>query len=164
MEDWICQPNRVDNSGRSLFVILPSAQSFRYEPGGPSHTQTHAHAHKLTPDIREQYLRAYLQGLQQNLAEAQRSINAGDEVVGSPLLNTLQRDPTTMLSLPTDCPTNRSSFWTLPENMTVERFSQLVGQSARHSSLGLLTTFLQKVLLLLLYPVGTLVAGCITDH
>lgn len=39
MEDWICRPDRDDSSGRGLFVIPPSAQSFMYESvtGGLSH-------------------------------------------------------------------------------------------------------------------------------
>ena len=73
------------------------------------------------------------------------------------MMKILFGDPATVLSLPAECPTDCSSFWTLPENMTVKRFSQLVEQSAEHSSLHLLIMFLQKVLLLLLYPACALV-------
>lgn len=109
------------------------------------------HVFALVPEI---------QDLQQNLAEARRRITTGGGHVGSPMMKILFGDPASMLSLPAKCPTHRSSFWTLPETMTVKRFSQLVAQSPEHSSLHLLIMFLQKVLLLLLYPVWALVAVC----
>ena len=50
-----------------------------------------------------------------------------------------------LLNLPSDCPTHHSSFWSLPESLTVERFSQLVGQAQKRTTVPLLALLLRKV-------------------
>ncbi|KAM9837888.1 LOW QUALITY PROTEIN: E3 ubiquitin-protein ligase rnf213-beta [Aulostomus maculatus] len=95
--------------------------------------------------IRQYAIDPVIKNFQRELAAAQELISADDGHAGSPLMKVLTGDPGPMLSLPSNCPTHRSSFWTPPETMTVERFHHLVEEGHRSGSLPLLMLFLKKI-------------------
>nr|XP_046232923.1 E3 ubiquitin-protein ligase rnf213-beta [Scatophagus argus]XP_046232924.1 E3 ubiquitin-protein ligase rnf213-beta [Scatophagus argus] len=136
----------MDNTAVTLHLILHTCTGFTTgsRGAGPdlSSRRGRQEWEKLFCDSA---INPVLQDLQKNLAEAQDKIGEDEGLAGSPLMKLLFGDPADMLSLPSECPTHRSSFWTLPETMTVERFSQLVGEPQGRSSLRLLITFLQKI-------------------
>ncbi|KAM6951514.1 E3 ubiquitin-protein ligase rnf213-beta [Aplochiton taeniatus] len=86
-----------------------------------------------------------VQHLRLELWKAQERIGADDNLGGSPLIRLLHSDPRPVLPLPSDCPTAHTSFWSIPETLTVERLSQRVGQAEERSSLPLLDLFLRRV-------------------
>ncbi|XP_029383406.1 E3 ubiquitin-protein ligase rnf213-beta [Echeneis naucrates] len=86
-----------------------------------------------------------IQNLQNCLVEAQDRIRANDGLAGTPLMTLLCGDPGKMLSLPSNCPTHQSSFWTFPELMTVDRFCKMIENLQGGSSLTLLRLFVMKI-------------------
>ncbi|XP_026207099.1 E3 ubiquitin-protein ligase rnf213-beta isoform X2 [Anabas testudineus] len=138
----------MDNTAVTVHLILNRSTEFNTGSRGArpdlSSRQGRQEWEKLVCDS---VINPVLRHLKKNLAEAQNRISADDGLGGSPLMNLLYGDPGKIVSLPpcaSDCPTNRSSFWTLPEIMTVERFSQLLGESQGRESLPLLILFLKK--------------------
>ncbi|XP_028423038.1 E3 ubiquitin-protein ligase rnf213-beta isoform X2 [Perca flavescens] len=136
----------MDNTAVTVHLILNTCADFTPGSRGArpdlSSKQGRIHWEKLVCDSA---INPVLQDLQANLSEAQESISADDGLAGSALMNLLFKDPGPMLSLPANCPTHRSNFWTLPETMTVERFSNLVDEARGRSSLPLLSLFLKKI-------------------
>ncbi|XP_047465467.1 E3 ubiquitin-protein ligase rnf213-beta [Mugil cephalus] len=90
----------------------------------------------------DSFINPVVKNLQKNLSDAQESISGDDGLNPGPLVTLLFKDPGEMLHLPSDCPTNHSSIWSLPETMTVERFTQLVGE---RDCVPLLNLFLKKI-------------------
>uniref|UniRef100_UPI0037E7EAB2 E3 ubiquitin-protein ligase rnf213-beta n=1 Tax=Semicossyphus pulcher TaxID=241346 RepID=UPI0037E7EAB2 len=135
----------MDNTAVTVHLILNACTEFTTGSRGAGHNlssrQERQQWEKL---VCQSAINPVLQHLQKNLSEAQERIAADDGLAASPLMSLLFGDPGSMLSLPSDCPTHRSSFWTLPETMTVERFCQLVGEP-EGDALPLLVTFLKKI-------------------
>ncbi|XP_076616648.1 E3 ubiquitin-protein ligase rnf213-beta isoform X2 [Chaetodon auriga] len=136
----------VDNTAVTVHLILNTCTEFATASRRERHDLSSRHGRQQWEKlVCDSVINPVLQDLQKNLSEAQNRITADHGLAGSPLMNVLFGDPGNMLSLPSDCPTHRSSFWTLPETMTVERFSQLVGEPQGRSSLPLLIMFLKKI-------------------
>ncbi|XP_071319372.1 E3 ubiquitin-protein ligase rnf213-beta isoform X2 [Trachinotus anak] len=135
----------VDNSAVTVHLVLKVCTEYAAGSRGArpdlSSRQGRQQWEKLVCDSA---ISPVLQNLQNLLAKAQDRIRADDGLAGSPLMNLLFKDPGKMLSLPSDCPTHHSSFWTFPEMMTVKRLSQLV-EAQGHNSLPLLSMFLEKI-------------------
>ncbi|XP_076008326.1 E3 ubiquitin-protein ligase rnf213-beta isoform X2 [Genypterus blacodes] len=136
----------LDNTMVTVHLILKtcmeSTGAFRQAGTDLSSRQGREQWEKLVCDSA---ISPVLKHFSRTLAEAQDRISADDGLAGSPLMKVLLQDPGPMLSLPSDCPTRRSSFWSLSETMTVERFSQRVGEAQHRKSLHLLILFLKKI-------------------
>ncbi|KAK9530838.1 hypothetical protein VZT92_012317 [Zoarces viviparus] len=135
----------TDNTAVTLHLILNTCAESPGSRGANQDLSSKQGRQRWEKLVCDSAINPVLQRLQQNLADAQDRIGGDDGLAGSPLMTLLFSDPGPMLSLPSDCPTHRSSFWTLPESMTVERFTQLVGEAQGRSSLPLLSLFLEKI-------------------
>ncbi|XP_036427896.1 E3 ubiquitin-protein ligase rnf213-beta isoform X2 [Colossoma macropomum] len=86
-----------------------------------------------------------LMDLDRQLSDAQERIAADDKLSDSTLIKVLKGDPCSLLSLPSDCPSHHSAFWTPPDPLTVERLSQLISQKQAVSPVPLLSLFVNRV-------------------
>lgn len=87
-----------------------------------------------------------LQDLERSLRRAQKVISTDDRLSGSPLMKVLYGDPTSILDLPTQEATDHSTFWSCPERVTIERFTQILEQDKGQEDSPVLWLFLKKVL------------------
>ncbi|XP_058845777.1 E3 ubiquitin-protein ligase rnf213-beta isoform X2 [Acipenser ruthenus] len=85
-----------------------------------------------------------LQDLERSLRRAQKVISTDDRLSGSPLMKVLYGDPTSILDLPTQEATDHSSFWSCPERVTIERFTQILEQDKGQEDSPVLWLFLKK--------------------
>ncbi|XP_046887613.1 E3 ubiquitin-protein ligase rnf213-beta isoform X4 [Hypomesus transpacificus] len=140
----------MDDTAVTLHLVLNTCLEF------PTAASRHARPDLSSRRGREQWERLVceaaidpvIQHLRAKLTKAQHQISADDRLGGSPLMKLLYSDPRSLLpllNLPSDCPTHHSSFWSLPESLTVERFSQLVGQAQKRTTVPLLALLLRKV-------------------
>ncbi|XP_029934003.1 E3 ubiquitin-protein ligase rnf213-beta [Myripristis murdjan] len=136
----------MDDTAVTVHLILNTCVEFSTGLGHPRpDLSSRPGREQWEKQVCDSAINPVLKDLGRKLAEAQERISADDRLTGSPLMKLLHGDPGPILRLHSDCPTNHSSFWTLPESMTVERFSQLVGEAQGRSLLPLLTLFLKKV-------------------
>uniref|UniRef100_W5N5V3 RING-type E3 ubiquitin transferase n=1 Tax=Lepisosteus oculatus TaxID=7918 RepID=W5N5V3_LEPOC len=89
-------------------------------------------------------IKPVLQDLEQKLTQAHGQISADDRLSGSVLMKVLYGNPVSILTLPSDSPTDNSRFWTCPERLTLERFTQVLDQSGGWEGYPLLWLFLKK--------------------
>ncbi|MGH0135413.1 UNVERIFIED_CONTAM: hypothetical protein FKN15_035521 [Acipenser sinensis] len=85
-----------------------------------------------------------LQALERSLRQAQKVISTDDRLSGSPLMKVLYGDPTSILDLPTQEATDHSTFWSCPERVTIERFTQILEQDKGQEDSPVLWLFLKK--------------------
>ncbi|XP_066518776.1 E3 ubiquitin-protein ligase rnf213-beta [Hoplias malabaricus] len=86
-----------------------------------------------------------LRDLDRHLSDAQEHIVSDEKLSNSTLIKVLKGDPSRILPLPSDCPSNHSAFWTPPDPLTVERLSQLIAQKKAVSPVPLLSLFINRV-------------------
>ncbi|XP_048870948.1 E3 ubiquitin-protein ligase rnf213-beta [Brienomyrus brachyistius] len=123
-----------------LHAFLEFAEVSRQQGADLSSRQRREKWEKLACDS---VIGPVLQGLDEKLKQAQARISADDSLRGSPLMILLYADPARFL--PSGCPTDHSSFWNVPEMLTVERFSQILDQNKGQTTVPLLSLFIKKV-------------------
>ncbi|XP_028991062.2 E3 ubiquitin-protein ligase rnf213-beta [Betta splendens] len=136
----------MDNTAVTVHLVLNASTNQTSGPRGAAPDLSSRHGRlQWEKLVCASAIDPVLHDLKRNLCEAQARISSDHGLAGSPLRSVLFGDPGKMLSLPCNRSTDRSSFWTLPEIMTVERFSHLVGESKGHDSFPLLMIFLKKI-------------------
>ncbi|KAG7491231.1 hypothetical protein MATL_G00000820, partial [Megalops atlanticus] len=138
----------VDNTAVTIHLVLQgllqhATVAGSYQQGADlSSRQGRQRWEKLVCDA---VIGPVIQSLESKLGTARQLVAADGQLSGGPLMRLLDGDPSPALPLPSDCPTHSSSFWKLPEPLSVERFSQLLQQSPQRESVPLLSLFMKKV-------------------
>lgn len=86
-----------------------------------------------------------IQNLNRHLSDAQEEVAADDKLSNSSLMKILKKDPRPLISLPSECPSHHTAFWTPPDTLTVEHLHQLIAQKHAQEQVPLLALFLKKV-------------------
>ncbi|XP_076855501.1 E3 ubiquitin-protein ligase rnf213-beta isoform X2 [Brachyhypopomus gauderio] len=86
-----------------------------------------------------------IKDFKRKLGDAQEHITQDSRLSGSALMMVLKGDPSSLLSLPTHCPTHHTAFWTPPDTLTTEHLAQVLAEKHAGNQVPLLSLFLDKV-------------------
>ncbi|XP_030630710.1 E3 ubiquitin-protein ligase rnf213-beta [Chanos chanos] len=135
----------VDETATIIHLILSSSTGFTAGRGQRADLSSRQSREQWEKLISDSLLNPVIKDLQNKLTRAQEMIRADDRLTDSPLMKLLHTDPRPTIPLPSDCPTHQSTFWNVPDTLTVERLSQTIDQNQKGKSASLLSLFLKKV-------------------
>ncbi|KAK1794252.1 hypothetical protein P4O66_011142, partial [Electrophorus voltai] len=96
-------------------------------------------------EVCQEVIDPIIKDLNRKLRDAQDCITDDNRLCGSALMMVLKGDPRTLLSLPSNCPSQHTVFWTPSDTPSIEHLSQVLAQNNAGKPFPLLSLFLDKV-------------------